>query len=131
MRLLIKHVLLQLYYIHFVHVLLLHWLTFSSIGHRWSNHYPVKLSLQSFWYAPITKHSKQVSTSTIPLLSYFRYLPQSSIFPSLLIIEPRYQNKSLCEISSTSILIVVLALCTSPVKLQFIYFVTYFKAFGF
>eukprot|EP00268_Persea_americana_P000300 TRINITY_DN10113_c2_g1_i2.p1 TRINITY_DN10113_c2_g1~~TRINITY_DN10113_c2_g1_i2.p1 ORF type:complete len:129 (+),score=0.07 TRINITY_DN10113_c2_g1_i2:284-670(+) len=34
----------HLYYIHFVHMLLLNWPTFCFIGHSWTNCYPIKIS---------------------------------------------------------------------------------------
>ena len=45
-----------LWYIDFVHTLLLDWLTFRSIGHSWSNCFPVKFSLQYCWHSSVTKH---------------------------------------------------------------------------
>ena len=106
----------------FAHVLLLNLPIFSSIGHSWYNRCP-KVFLQSCWYARITKHSKSKNPLQ-PLRSY----AMLDIFLNLSILtnfEPRYQNKSLYVISWYSILVQVSlsALCTSPLKLQCIYFV--------
>ena len=93
--------------------------TFCSIS--WPNPCLVKSSVQSYWYVPITKHSRSKSPLRPPG-SYYT----SDILLNLPVFTKYWakvsEGLSLCNLLSfNSHRIGVTSLSTSPLKLQFIY----------
>ena len=71
----------------FLHMLLLDLPKSCPIGHYWSNHYRVKISLQSYWRSSVTGTPEASLHFNLP--AFILCSTSSWISPSLLIIEPR------------------------------------------